>query len=41
MGMQKKMNTQIKLDKGKVKEFVGDFNELFKHLVKAYINDAD
>ena len=29
-----------KLDMEKVKEFVGDFNELFKNLVKACIKDA-
>ena len=29
---QKKMNTQIKLDVEEVKEFVGDFNKLFKDL---------
>ena len=29
---QKKMNTQIELDIKEVKEFVGDFNKLFKDL---------
>ena len=38
---QKKMNTQIKLDIEKVREFVGDFDKLFENLVKAYIEDAE
>ena len=34
------MNTKRILDKGKIKGFVGNFNELFENVVKAYIKDA-
>ena len=37
---QKKMNTQIKLDMKKIREFVADFNKFFEEL-KAWTNDAE